>query len=379
MDAHSPAVEAWHRLCDTLRSATDVITGPIGAIDERERAEGVRHLARLVSIGHEMLVEKGDVDRPAFTRWMRPWRKVFGDNPRTVYDAAMVDGTRTYVVRGSRGGTTYLGVCAYATAEDGARRIVGNLDDLDLAIADDGTFEVWIGPVDADVPDGADHLVTEPDVTDVMVRQYVHDVDREPEATYTITAVDDVGPPPPLDEATIARRLDQLGTWVRETIEVEASLSALSASVSTSVFRHGGEFVDRDGQAVDPDVDLGIVRKVMPAPSIQYSGQWFDDLGDDEALVVTGTVPDARYWSIQLLTRWMESGDWVHHPVFLTGRDVTVDDDGRFRVVVAHHDPGVGDWLATTGLRSANLAVRALRSDDVLDVTFDRVPLPLGD
>ncbi len=377
MGDETPAIAAWHRLCDALRAATDVITGPIGAVNERERAEGVRHLARLFSIGHEMLVEKGDVTRPAFTRWMRPWRKVFGDNPRTVYDAAMIRGTRTYVIRGHRGDSAYLGICVYGTSDDGGRRIVANIDDTDLSVADDGGFEVWVGPDETDVPAHAVHLVTEPDVTDLMVRQYFHDADREAEATYTITSAADVGPPPPLDEATIAARLDTLAAWILDTFEVEASLSALSASASTSVFRHGSELVDRDGAAVEPDIDLAIVRKVMPAPSIQYSGQWFDDLGDDEALVITGTVPTCRYWSIQLLTRWMESGDWVHHPVVLTGADIEADADGRFRVVVAHEDPGAGTWLATTGLRHANLAVRALLADDVLDVEFARVPLPL--
>lgn len=376
MDDQTPAIAAWHELCDTLRAATEVLTGPIGAVDERERAEGVRHLARLFSVGHEMLVEKGDVARPALTRWMRPWRKLFGDNPHTIYDAAMVDGSRTYVVRGTRGGSLYIGICAYATGEDGARRIVANLDDVDLTLAPDGAFEVWVGPADAPIPPGADHLVTEADVTDLMVRQYFHDVAQELEATYTIAAVDDAGPPPPLDEETIAARLRLLATWIRDTIEVEASLSALSATATASVFRHGSEFVDREGQQVAPSVDLAIVRKVMPAASIQYAGQWFDDLGDDEALVVSGVAPTCRYWSIQLLTRWMESGDWVHHPVFLTGRDITVDDAGRFRVVVAHRDPGGGsDWVATTGLRNANLAVRALRAEGVLDVQFERVRL----
>lgn len=373
---HSPAISAWHRLLDTLRDAGDVVTGPIGAEDEREHAEGVRHLLRLVSIGHEMIVEKGDPTRPEFTRWMRSWRKVFGDNPRTVYDAALIDGSATYVVRGTRGSSTYLGVCAYGTAEDGGRRIVANVDDTDLPL-EDGCFTVIVGPAGVSVPAGAAHLVTEPDVTDLMVRQYVHDPDGEELGEYTIEAVDDAGAPAPLDELTIARRLDAMGAWVRDVIELEASLSSLSASVSSSVFRHGGEFVDSEGQQVDPNVDLGIVRKVMPAASIQYSGQWFDDLGDDEALVITGTAPTCRYWSIQLLTRWMESGDWVHHPVFLTGQDVSVDDEGRFRVVVAHKDPGGVDWLSTTGLKNANIAIRALLADGVLDVEFARVALPL--
>lgn len=373
----SPAAAAWSRLLERLKSAGEVITGPIGAIDGRERAEGFRHLTRLVSIGHEMLVEKGDPTRPAFTRWMRPWRKVFGDNPRTVYDAAIIDGRRTYVIRGQRGTSAYLGICLYATGEDGARRIAGNVDDTELTIRRDGAFELWLAPPDADVPAGADHLPCDPDVTDVMFRQYFVDHTREQEATYTIEAATDAGPPPPLTEDVIARRLDALGAWVHETVEVEATLSALSASATASVFRHGNEFVDGEGHHVEPSVDLAVIRKVMPTPSIQYAGQWFEDLGDDEALVVTGVAPRSRYWSIQLLSRWMESGDWEHHPVALTGHDVTVDANGRFRVVVAHTDPGVGNWLATTGLRSANLAVRALLAEKPLDVAFQRVALPL--
>lgn len=376
MNETSPALDAWDRLCDDLRAAADVIRGPIGAINERERAEGVRHLARLFSIGHEMLVEKGDPTRPSFTRWMRPWRKVFGDNPRTIYDAAIVDGSTGYRLHGQRGTTTYLGICAYGTVDDRARRIVANLDDSDLTIGPDGAFQVWIGP-DGTAPDGMDHLVTAPDVTDIMVRQYVHDPDAEVEGTYVIEAAEDAGPPPPLTEATIAHRLAALGAWIREAFELEATLSALSATVTESVFRHGREFVTHDDQPAPPPMDLEVVKRVMPTPAIQYAGQWFDDLGDDEAIVVTGAAPPARYWSIQLLTRWMESGDWEHHPVFLTGRDVTLDGDGRFRVVVAHDNPGAGDWLATTGLCSANLAVRALLSDDLLDVQFERVSLPL--
>jgi hypothetical protein len=110
----------------------------------------------------------------------------------------------------------------------------------------------------------------------------------------------------------------------------------------------------------------------MPTPAIQYSGSWFDDLGDDEVLVIEGTAPTCRYWSIQLLTRFMESGDWLHHPVFLTGSDITVAPDGTFRVVVAHTDPGTGNWIDTTGLTSANIAVRALKAEDTLDVRFSR-------
>jgi hypothetical protein len=258
----------------------------------------------------------------------------------------------------------------------GARRIVGNLDDVDLAIAGDGTFTVWLAPQGSPhVPAGSSVLVLEPDATDVVVRQYFGDPELEAPATYSILAVPAAGPPSPLTEAVIAARLDAAGSYVRDTVEAESTLSALIASITPSVLRAGSEYVDAQGEDAPPPVDPAAVARVMPTPAIQYSGTWFDGLGDDEVLLVEGTVPRCRFWSVQLLTRWMESGDYEHHPVVLTGRDITVADDGSFRILVAHRDPGLPNWLSTTGLRNASIAVRALLADGVLDVTFRREQL----
>lgn len=368
------AAHAWQRLLGSLQRAGQTIEGPLGARNERERAEGYRHLLRILSIADEMLLEKGDTARPRFTRWMSPYRKILGDNPHTHYDAAMIDPSLTYRITGRRGAATYVGICVYGTATGGARRIVANLDDTEMRIAD-GRFEVWLAAErPTDLPDGVDFLQVDADATDVMIRQYFLDPSSE-DATLEIAAVPDPGPPPPLDEATLARRLDAVGSYVEDIIEVEASLSALMAMATPQVLRHGDDYVDAGGDAAPPPVDPAIVAKAMPSPAIQYSGTWFDDLADDEAVVVSGSVPECRYWSIQLLTRWMESGDWLHHPVFLTGADVGGNPGDRFRVVVAHRDPGDDLWIATTGLRSGNVAVRSLGAEDLLDVQFDRVRL----
>jgi hypothetical protein len=361
-------VKAWEVLLERLAEAAAIVDGPLGAQDERERAEGHRHLLRVLSIATEMLVEKGDPERPEFTRWMSAHRKMYGDNPGTVYDAAIVSGSRSYVIRGHRGSCAYLGFCLYGTSETGAKRIAGNLDDDEMAFGADGSFTLELRPGGGDLP-------LDPDVTEVMVRQYFVDPASEQPATYTIEQVPSAGPPPPLTEEVLAARLEALGSYLRDTVEAEVTLSALSASIATAVFRAGKEYVDADGNPAPPPVDLDAVVRVMPTPAIQYSGQWFDGLGDDEAIVIEGPVPDARYWSISLLSRFMESGDWVHHPVALTGRDIGVPVGQRFRVVVAHADPGAGTWLATSGLTSANIAVRALKAHDVLDLQFTRVPL----
>jgi hypothetical protein len=361
-------VKAWDGLLERLAEAAAVVEGPLGAQTGRERAEGHRHLLRILSIATEMLVEKGDPERPEFTRWMSAHRKMYGDNPGTVYDAAVIDGSRSYVVRGQRGSCAYLGFCLYGTDHKGAKRIAGNLDDDEITFAVDGSFELHLRPGGGDLP-------LDPDVTELMVRQYFVDPAGEQQATYTIEQVPGAGPPPPLTEDVLAERLARLGAYVRDTVEAEVTLSALSASIATAVFRAGHEYVDAEGRPAPPPVDLDAVVRVMPTPAIQYSGQWFDGLREDEVILVEGTVPLCRYWSVSLLSRFMESGDWVHHPVALTGRDIGRPAGERFRVVVAHDDPGGGTWLSTGGLTSANLAVRALKSDGVLDLTFTRIPL----
>jgi hypothetical protein len=303
---------------------------------------------------------------------MTPYRKMYGDNPGTVYDAAIINASHTYRIRGQRGTCAYLGFCVYGTT-GGAKRILGNLDDDEMTFADDGSFDLWLSASrPADLPSDADFLALDPDTTEVMVRQYFVDPEVEQEATYSIATEPDSGAPPALTEDVISARLGALGAYVFETVEAETTLSALSASITQAVFRAGSEYVDQHGAPTDPPVDASVVVRVMPTPAIQYSGSWFDDLGDDEVLVVEGTVPTCRYWSIQLLTRFMESGDWLHAPVFLTGRDITAAPDGSFRVVVAHTDPGERNWLATTGLTNGNIAVRALKADGTLDVRFRR-------
>lgn len=358
---------SWKDLLASLEAAGEVVAGPTGGRDDRELAEGYRHLTRVFSIATEMLVEKGDPAHPAFTRWMSAHRKMYGDNPGTVYDAAIISGDRAYVISGHRGDHAYLGFCLYGTDSGGAKRIAGNLDDDAMVFGPDGSFALHLGGP----PRESNWLPLDDDVTEVMVRQYFREPAEQP-STYTIETDPYGGPPPPPSLADMEARLAALGRYVLETVEAETTLSALSAAVSNAVFRMGSDFVDAGGVPVDPPIDPSVVVRVMPTPAIQYSGGWFDDLGDDEVLVIEGRVPDCRYLSIQLLTRFMESGDWEHHRVFLTDRDLTLEADGTFRVHVAHRDPGAGNWLDTTGVRNGNIAVRALRAEGTLDVTFRR-------
>lgn len=369
-DARERTRDAWDRFAHHLAAARDVVTGPIGGRDERELAEGLRHLTRLTSVALEMLVEKGDSTRPAFTRWMSPFRKLMGDNPGTIYDAAIIRPDLTYRIRGYRGGADYLGVCVYGTGEGGARRVVGNVDH-EIDYDDYGRFEVVLASArPIDLAEGVGFVELSPDSTDLLVRQYFRR-DGQPEGHYDIVAEPAAGSPPPLAVDDLADRLDRAGRWVRDLIEVEATLSALSEQAAAPEMRApSGAGVHEMGE-----IDWSVVNRVQPTPAMSYSGGWFADLGDAEAILIEGVLPDAEYVSAQWLSRWMESGDYLNHTVALTGDEIAVDDDGTFTVVIAHRDPGVPNWLDTTGHSHGNAVFRALHPSGDVEVTFRRTSL----
>jgi hypothetical protein len=371
---HSTSEQAFRNFLETLSEAADTITGPLGAKNERERAEGFRHLTRLVSVWLENILERGSREHPSFTRWINPTRKLLGDNPHTYYDAALIDSHLSYRIVGHRGSPTYLGFCIYGTAENGDRRISGNLDDSEMEFGADGRFELHLSK---ERPAGVTNWIAlEPDSSDVMVRQYFLDPENQENATYLIEATPAPPSPAPLTEEEFAYRLATVGRFVQETLQVETTISALAAQSTPHFLRHGESYEKKEDEGEGAPIDFKWVAKAMPTPAILYTGNWVDELGDDEVMIVEGRPPTARYWSVQILNRWMESPDFRYHEVFYTSANIALESDGSFRIAIAHRDPGLPNWLDTTGIRSFNITVRAVKAqDESLDVSFRREKL----
>jgi hypothetical protein len=81
--------------------------------------------------------------------------------------------------------------------------------------------------------------------------------------------------------------------------------------------------------------------------------------------VITFDEPDAFHWSIQTHTwPWFESGDLAHAQTSLNDQQAHIDTDGRVRVVVSRHDPGVPNWLDTEGRPVGMVAYRWIWTAD---------------
>jgi hypothetical protein len=55
---------------------------------------------------------------------------------------------------------------------------------------------------------------------------------------------------------------------------------------------------------------------------------------------------------------FFNSMDYLYRPVSYTPSRTAVDTDGRIRMVMAHRDPGVHNWLDTQGFERGNLTYR---------------------
>jgi len=98
------------------------------------------------------------------------------------------------------------------------------------------------------------------------------------------------------------------------------------------------------------------------AENVSVWGSW--ELREGQALVIEVTPPEALYWSVSLGNHWWETIDYAHRQSSLNGHQAVIDDDGVFRVVVSHTDPGVANWLDTAGHRQGPMIFRWLRAQD---------------
>jgi hypothetical protein len=93
-------------------------------------------------------------------------------------------------------------------------------------------------------------------------------------------------------------------------------------------------------------------------------------LAPDEAFYFEVTPPKCHYWNFQLGSVWWESLDYANRQTNLNGHGAIVGPDGVFRCVVAHDDPGVWNWLDTTGLTELLILYRFQLAESAPAPTF---------
>ncbi|MEJ0045273.1 MAG: hypothetical protein WDN04_03380 [Rhodospirillales bacterium] len=277
--------------------------------------------------------------------------------PDFVYRLVFVNGARTWRIWGKRNSSHWTDIQVHTGfwGEPGFRTDANHdLDDFEIAA--DGNFEI----IASAQPQARNwiRLNGESYNNALLVRQATYDWAREVPIEFNIEPLDNLPARPIVADAEeVTRRLDLAGRMMKHAVSI------WTAPASRRLLRHAArnEFVVRQG-----DGGRGA------NPLAQYAQGVFE-LGEDEALIIETAVPTAKYWSIHLGNWWWETLDYSHHKSSINGHQAIIDSDGRFRCVIARHDPGVPNWLDPIVWSTGLMMIRWYRADRELEVTTQKL------
>ena len=401
-DAISISQTAWNDFTERLQRIGDKITGPTGARNARERAEGYRYLLRLVSAAHAL---EAEVDRrhPVLTRMMTPIRKFKGDGTDTLYHEAKLDDSLSYEFTVRRGEHLFFSATVYAYDERGAYYIVDNLIDEKIEWEADARSGQPVAQIhlSAQRPPGVRNWIALKGARPILfTRQYFPEfVDSTDQGRYvpalmTIRCLGALESPGALSEQDLAESLQRVIAFVEDATDVSIGLSIFAGLNLVSYERsRAGETIDvtqiTEGRmhlddtrhdAYTPQqlaamVDPKLISNNLPGPGIQYLGAWFQ-LRDDEAIRSAARKgPRPAPLLCRTPTRYLESGDYRFHKVGLNNRQVKLADDGSFSIYACHQNPGVDNWVCTQGYENAHILIRTLLADPLMQASFSVVKL----
>lgn len=133
------------------------------------------------------------------------------------------------------------------------------------------------------------------------------------------------------------------------------SASTLVAGASLMFAKWARDFKKHSNEL--PMFDQEVSNQAGGDPNITYyHSHWA--LAEDEALVIDAMPPECDHWNFQLNNYWMESLDYRYYTIHTNKHLASYNDDGSVRIVVAHEDPGVPNWINTVGHASGTMCFR---------------------
>ncbi|NRA07619.1 MAG: hypothetical protein HRU02_05620 [Myxococcales bacterium] len=383
---------AWDEMIESLQQARDAIDHPEWMpppASSRNLAEGYRYLMGFVHSAVERAFHE-DPTRPSFRNALSIINRATIDNADAIYFYAPIDGRERYWITGRvgdhrewRGEKPAPGLrraphylifeaSAGALAGDsgelselarGVKAQTGRLDSSEIEVAADGSFEILLAP---ERPEGYPGNF----IPTLKVIKHPHPLDPE-------------HPPERFATYVSGRQLfndwgweDAIHLSIRREGAEGSAPDAYSPARAAAELRRFGELVrgqmrfwnafwtipmgvygPREGGLPGIEMPRNAFNQMNAASGATgggmstnlYAGGIFE-LGPDEALVIENRVSlEPQYIGFQIANLWGESMDYANTLGSLNGSQSEVDPDGVIRLVVAHRDPGVPNWLDTTG------------------------------
>lgn len=349
--------QAWRDFCDRLKDAGAQAFKDVNPSAPVQRADAFRFLTQNLGQAFDLALETRDPAYPQLHPFCTPTRKLGGDVADFTYRQAWIDGAHTYRLTGTRGTARWLNITVQGPRPEtipgtdwpSLHEPFGDIPEANLfghqiVADDDGRFELYIGGPQRP----QNWLPTTAGSRKLFVRE-AFDAWYETPTTLTIERVGMTGPPPPPS----AEEMVEAFGWAADF------LTGAMRDWPEHSWRYSGGVCDPlqlnrfpVDRAADSDADA---KRGRVAAHMVWR------LKPDEALIVEMDAHDG-FWVFGMGGVFGSSMDFLHRPVSYTPARTAVDADGVVRLVLAHDDPLVHNWLDTQGFSDGNLTYRNLAS-----------------
>lgn len=281
---------------------------------------------------------ESDPASPEFRRIVTNSRKFTGDNSDAIYFDAPVSPECAYVMQGTIAGAVYFSMTTECNSENGSMPThTGSvLNDTQIDVDENGNFIVYIGGEKRDrnwlpLVEGASRVTTRHYFENQLPAG--NDPLSEPKLSIKALNMDSV-PAPPNDQS-VSEGIRKVANFLRSRT---LGMPRLADNPPSFLSVIPNEFP----KPVPPG-DYGLSAKDATYAMAPFF------LGPDEALVITGRWPNCRFANVCLWNRFQQTFDYANRSVSLNRTQTQLEDDGSFRMVIAHQNPGIVNWLDTEG------------------------------
>ncbi|KKC04007.1 hypothetical protein AWC17_01790 [Mycobacterium nebraskense] len=335
---------AWTEFCARLQQAGEQVFKQANPASGAHRVDAYRFLTQNLGQAFDLALETHDTRYPVLHTFCGPTRKLGGDCADFTYQQAWIDGQSTYRLTGTRGSARFFNVTVQGPRTPGPGVLhepfgdtpEANLLGHQLQIGDGGQIELYIGGPER----GPNWLPTTSGSRKLFIRQGFDRWDERP-AQLRIERIDMDSPKPLPSPAEMVEAMRWAGDFV----------SGLMADWPEFPFTYGG--VD----ATHPNSFPHVEATDADGKRGRAAANMYWELADDEVLIVEFDAHDGL-WMLTNMGVFFNSMDFLYRPVSYTPSRTKTDADGRIRLVMAHRDPGVHNWLDTQGFRCGNLTYR---------------------
>ena len=336
----------WDQCLEQLRENGSFIDTSLVEADSPDMArEAVSYLFMSLASAY-ILMARSDPENPEFLPWVNHVLDYAAPNPDATYYFARISSEGVYRVFGYRNSVHWVDFLTgydFVGFTDKPGKAFASEQIDNFTISDDGSFELYLSNTR---PAGyrGNWMKLEPRVNYLVIRQFAYGPD-EVDARMGIERLDKTSAPQIHNSEKTAGLINDIIRYVKTSSSAWPGFARWLEEYPVNTFH------------IFPLKGVGEVEGQSYYESLY-------EIAEDQALLIEFTMPkQCFYWNIQIADRFWRTLEYMNRHTSFNGHVERTDNDGKVRIVIAHRDPGVANWVDACGVTEGHLLIRFQQAD----------------